>query len=305
MGFCEMANEDKLPIFWKEDMTNCTKTGGAQQLERRLQETANRISLPTPIISLAIAADILMGRVGSGGVDQVTPGLSIFRIFTHGTNDASHTDLQSLLYNLLNSGPGGATIDASAIMLRNKDIPVINHDLDFISTIQAYYVLLLTVLGAHSQVTQSYPASLLPHVEELANIIQMRSFQDHERQTIYMKVLHLNGGSRTQTARLVKAHSTTTATLDCLQSFAPETHLRQQWFTGGPLVGNFAALEQVAPHKFVDPIQPRAVKPNKHKLYGNYANDDCINSSNKFRHESLPTSNGPRIRRAQKSSSIP
>jgi hypothetical protein len=73
----------------------------------------------------------------------------------------------------------------------------------------------------------------------------------------------------------------------------------------GRLVGNFAALEQVAPHKFFDPIQPRPVKPNKHKLYGNHAYNNCVNSSNKFRHESLPTSDGPRIQRDQKSSSIP
>ena len=56
--------------------------------------------------------------------------------------------------------------------------------------------------------------------------------QAHE---FWLSPPNLNGGSRTQTARLVKATSTTTATLDCLQSFAPETHLRQQWFTGGSL----------------------------------------------------------------------
>ena len=98
-------------------MPNCTKTGGAQQLKQRLQETANGISLPTSIISLTLATDILTGRVGSGGVDQVTRGVSIFRIRTHGTDDASHTNSQNLLYNLLNSGAGGGTIDASALVL--------------------------------------------------------------------------------------------------------------------------------------------------------------------------------------------
>jgi hypothetical protein len=77
------------------------------------------------------------------------------------------------VYNLLNSRAGRTTIDALALVLRNKDIPVINHALDFISTIRAYYVLLVesTAAGVHSRAIEAYAVSLLPHMEELENML--------------------------------------------------------------------------------------------------------------------------------------
>jgi hypothetical protein len=192
MAYCEVAHEDDLPSFWSRDLPVCTKAGGQQQLSMRMIENASRLHLPVPILSLTFATDIITGRIQAGGVDNVTRGLSIFRVRTNGTDDALNTDAQNLVYNLVSTGSGGTNgshLDMTELVLRNKEIPVIDNDLDFIATIRAYYVVLLTVLGVHSRVTQAYADYVLPQVEDFATTIRARSHEAIDRRTAYMKIL--------------------------------------------------------------------------------------------------------------------
>jgi hypothetical protein len=159
------------------------------QLEVRAQETANRLGFPFPILSIPLVTDMGNGRFSAGGIDDFNRGLGIFRIRTCGTEDAAERDNQKLVFALMTAGQATSTIDAAQMVLRNNDVPLILHDLDFSSAIRSHCVLLVTVLGSHSRVVTACRDVLLPQVEDLTRIIRQRSHAEVMLRTLWMAVL--------------------------------------------------------------------------------------------------------------------
>ncbi len=93
------------------------------------------------------------------------------------------------MFALMTAGQATSTIDAAQMVLRNNDVPLISHDLDFLSTIRSHHVLLVTVLGGHSHVVTACRDVLLPQVEDLTRIIRQRAHNDVMRRTLHMTVL--------------------------------------------------------------------------------------------------------------------
>lgn len=188
--FSEVDDTALLSHFWLRDYANLKSSQMLPQLEARLAETAHRLAMPTPLISVTVAQDIINGRFTAGDVDLVTRGgVSIFRIRVLGTDDARLRDEQNLTFSLMTSGSATSTVDATQLVLKNNDVVVIDSDLDFISTLQAYYVLLVTLLSDHSRLVQAYHDQIVPLIADLTRIIRRRCFTETDRKTTYMKVL--------------------------------------------------------------------------------------------------------------------
>ncbi len=189
MIFSEVDDVQDLPEFFSVDYPALRAASWLTQLEVRAQEIANRLNFPFPILSVPLATDIGNGRISAGGIDNFNRGAGTFRARTCGTEDATERDDQNLAFALMTTGQATSTVDAAQMVLRNNDVPRILHDMDFVSTIRSYYVLLLTVLGPHSRVAIAYRDVLLPQVDDLARIIRQRSHDDVFRRTMYMTVL--------------------------------------------------------------------------------------------------------------------
>jgi hypothetical protein len=188
-GFCEVLTSAELPIYWVQDYAVTKATAKQTQMEAQLQSTADRLGLPCPLIGQALALDISAIKFTSPGIDRVTRGLSVFRINTHGTDEAERRENENLGFALMIAGQATSNMNVADLVLRNNQILVLDNEMDFILHLQAYFVLLVTFLGMASRAVQAYMNELLPHATDLAFSIRHRSPLESQRRTVYMTVL--------------------------------------------------------------------------------------------------------------------
>jgi hypothetical protein len=118
-GFSEVTSTENLAPFYKVDVPITKPSAWTAQVEQRLEQEANKLSLMAPLVNLALVNDIGYGRMISGGIDNWARGaVSIFRIRTHGTSDATKMDDQNLMYSIIASGQATNHLNAESLLLQ-------------------------------------------------------------------------------------------------------------------------------------------------------------------------------------------
>lgn len=101
----EVGDEANFARYWSAHPS--LKSGGwLTAMEATCREVAQRERLPCPILSPALATDVANGRFTSPGPNDVTEGLSIFRIRTAMSAQWNQLMTRSRVYEAMAVGTG-------------------------------------------------------------------------------------------------------------------------------------------------------------------------------------------------------
>jgi hypothetical protein len=185
---CETLNETEFGAFWA--VYPSMRAGewlGA--LESTCDSIAAEIGAHPPVLSPALATDIGGGRFTSHIANNVTNGVSPFRLSTSLHPEAAARQLRNTTYMVVGLGTGVAQADATAMVLANNDLMLPTTSSQFRALLEGYYVLLLAIFGEFSRVVVNYKAHIYSQAHLLQSRLDLDFIDDRERRTAYLIVM--------------------------------------------------------------------------------------------------------------------
>ena len=185
---CEAADEADFGAFWAVYPT--MRPGewlGA--LESTCNSIAAEIGAHSPVLSPALATDVGGGRFTAHIANNVTNGISPFRLSTSLHPEAAARQLRNSTYMVVGLGTGVAQADATAMVLANNDLMLPTTSAQFRALLEGYYVLLLAILGEYSRVVVNYKEHIYSQTHLLQASLDMDFVDDRERRTAYLIVM--------------------------------------------------------------------------------------------------------------------
>jgi hypothetical protein len=158
-------------------------------MESTCNSIAAEIGAHPPVLSPALATDIGGGRFTAHIANNVTNGLSPFRLCTNLHPEAAARQLRNSTYMVVGLGTGVAQADATAMVLANNDLMLPATSAQFRALLEGYYVLLLAVFGQYSRVVVNYHTHIYSQSASLQSRLDLDFVNDRERRTAYLIVM--------------------------------------------------------------------------------------------------------------------
>lgn len=185
---CETQNEAEFGAFWA--VFTSLRTGewlGA--LESTCDSIAVEINAHPPLLSPSLATSIGGGRFTAHVANNVTDGVSPFRLSTNLHPEAAERQRRNSTYMVVGLGTGVAQADAAAMVLANNDLVLPTTASQFRALLEGYYVLLLAVFGEYPRVVISYREHIYSQAHLLHSRLDLDFIDDRERRTTSLIVM--------------------------------------------------------------------------------------------------------------------
>jgi hypothetical protein len=185
---CESPNASDFGAFW--DVYPSMRAGewlGA--LESTCDSIAAEIGAHPPLLSPSLATDIGGGRFTAHIANNVTNGISPFRLMTNLHPEAAERQRRNSTYMVVGLGTGVAQADAAAMVLANNDLVLPTTSAQFRALLEGYYVLLLAIFGEFSRVVVNYKEHVYKQAHLLQSRLDLDFIDDRERRTAYLIVM--------------------------------------------------------------------------------------------------------------------
>ena len=187
---CETANEADFAPDWDSHVS--LKSGAwLSGMEAAMMIVSNNESVAAPIIDVALATDIGLGRFVAQRADQVTEGLSIFRIRAHNHPERAAMLNRNRTYTALAAGTANNTgqMDAQALSLSNNEISPPQTSEEFRAVINGYRVLLLTFCGEQTTLVQAYTTGLIDNLNQLVSDLEGAFLDESRRRHVFLLIM--------------------------------------------------------------------------------------------------------------------